>query len=199
MRIERAVLLCLVLSFSALAEEPTDERARTAAAAGKVAFDAGDFATAITRYQEAWRLKPVPSLLFNLGQSYRRAGNLTEALVSFRRYLETKPPAEQAAATEALIRSTEATQKFERDTKERTLRLDETKVALAQSESKNASQRLELELAKRQAVEPATPRLTERWWFWTGLGVVVVGAVTVTAVAASPQPVTPTWQDINGR
>ena len=72
MRTERVVLLCLVLSVSAAAEESTDERARVAAAAGKTAFDTGDFPTAIARYQQAWRLKPAPSLLFNLGQSYRR-------------------------------------------------------------------------------------------------------------------------------
>lgn len=202
MRTERAFALVALLSTLALGAEPTaEEQARAVAAAGKVAFDAGDFTTATARYQEAWRLKPVPGLLFNIGQSYRRGGNSTEALVAFRRYLETSPSEEQVASTEALIHDIEKTRAQVREARTRELKLDETKVALARAEAKNASQRLELELATRRALPPAAPEplLTQRWWFWAGLGVLVAGAATATVVATAPRPFTPTWPDINGR
>lgn len=200
MRTERAFALVALVSTLALAAEPSaEDQARAASAAGKVAFDAGDFTVAIARYQDAWRLKPVPGLLFNLGQSFRRSGNSTEALVAFRRYLETSPSADQVASTEALIRSIEVAQGQAREVRARELKLDETKVALAQAEAKNASQRLELELAARRDLAPPEPLLTQRWWFWAGLGVLVAGAATATIVATAPRPFTPTWPDINGR
>lgn len=201
MRTERAFALVALLSTLALGAEPSaEEQARAAASAGKAAFDAGDFTTATARYQEAWRLKPVPGLLFNIGQSFRRAGNPTEALVAFRRYLETRPSEDQVASTEALIRNIEQTQAQVREVRTRELKLEETKVALARAEAKNASQRLELELASRRATVPPEPVLTQRWWFWAGLGVLVAGAATATVVVATaPRPFTPTWADINGR
>ncbi|MDP1917607.1 MAG: hypothetical protein Q8L14_15300 [Myxococcales bacterium] len=200
MRIERAFALVALLSTLALGAEPTaEDQARAAAAMGKVAFDAGDFTVAVARYQEAWRLKPVPGLLFNIGQSFRRAGNSTEALVFFRRYLETSPSEDQVASTEALIHDIERTQSQLREVRTRELKLDETRVALARAEAKNASQRLELELAARKATAPPEPLLTQRWWFWAGLGVLVAGAATATAVATAPRPFTPTWPDINAR
>ncbi|MDP3236559.1 MAG: tetratricopeptide repeat protein [Myxococcales bacterium] len=205
MRTERTFALVALLSTLALAAEPsaepsTEEQARAAAAAARAAFDAGDFTIAVARYQEAWRLKPVPGLLFNIGQSFRRSGNPTEALVAFRRYLETGPSEEQVASTEALIQNIEQTQAQVREARTRELKLDETKVALARAEAKNASQRLELELAARRAPPPPEPLLTQRWWFWAGLGVLVAGAATATVVATTaPRPFTPTWPDIDGR
>jgi len=200
MRIERAFVFVALLSSLALATEPTsEEQARAAAAAGKVAFDAGHFTVAVARYQDAWRLRPSDALLFNLGQSHRRAGNATEALVAFRRYLETSPSSDQVAATDALIRNIELTQAQEREARARELKLVETKMALARAEEKNLAQRLDVELARARATEPPEPLLTQRWWFWAGVGVLVAGAATATVVATAPRPFTPTWPDINGR
>jgi hypothetical protein len=42
--------------------------------------------------------------------------------------------------------------------------------------------------------------VTQRWWFWTAIGAVVVGgAVTATVIATAPQPAMTTFPDINGR
>jgi tetratricopeptide (TPR) repeat protein len=200
MRFQLAFTLCCLMTSPLRAAEPTaEDQARAAAVAGKAAFDVGNFPLAIVRYEDAWRLKQVPGLLFNLGQSHRRAGHVAEALVAFRRYLETGPSEEQVASTEALLRDLERTQGQARTAKEQELRVLETKVALAQAEEKALATRLQLELATRPVAPLPEPLLTERWWFWAGVGAVVVGAVTITAVATAPRPFTPTWPDINGR
>ena len=35
------------------------------------------------------------------------------------------------------------------------------------------------------------PTLTQRWWFWTGVGVLVVGAATTTYFLTRPDPERP--------
>ena len=72
----RSSLLVLALAVAplALAGESVEAQARRIALEGKKAFDTGDYATAITRYQEAYKLKAAPGLLFNLGQCHRKTG-----------------------------------------------------------------------------------------------------------------------------
>ena len=106
----RSEVLCLVLLLSGLAAAaPASETAaRAAALEAKKAFDLGDYAKAIERYEAAYKLKAAPGLLFNLGQSHRRAGHLDKASFYFRRYLETNPPAAQARATEDVLAEVDA-------------------------------------------------------------------------------------------
>ena len=77
----------LVLASIAGAAGPGEKEARAAALEAKKAFDLGDYAKAIEQYESAYRLKAAPGLLFNLGQSHRKAGNLDRATFYFRRYL----------------------------------------------------------------------------------------------------------------
>jgi tetratricopeptide (TPR) repeat protein len=211
-RTELVLALTLTLASGATSAEgasPDGPRARALALEGRKAFDAGDFAGAILRYQEAWRLEPVPGLLFNLGQSYRRAREPQRALSYYRRYLETKPAAAYAAAVTTLITQLEAEERAAGDERARraareadTRRLGEEATRLqllAQSGPAASARRVELEL-KRKDLPPPTPPITQRWWFWTGLGVVVAGAaITATVVATSPHPLATTFPDLDAR
>lgn len=218
--IRSELLLVTLLASVAAAAAPGEKEARAAALEAKKAFDLGDYAKAIEQYEAAYKLKAAPGLLFNLGQSHRKAGNLDRATFYFRRYLETNPPEAQAKATEDVLAEVEAEatkQKVDKTEQEKAeaerLRLEEErKHALAEQQRKidlekarleaaNAEQRrLELEAAlKREAPPPPTP-VTQRWWFWTAIGAAVVGgAVTATVVATAPQPAQTTFLDINAR
>jgi tetratricopeptide (TPR) repeat protein len=215
----RSSFFCaLLLASLAGAASPGEKEARAAALEGKKAFDLGDYAKAIEQYENAYRLKAAPGLLFNLGQSHRKAGNFDRATFYFRRYLETNPPSAQAKATEDVLAEVEkeaAAKKSEKSEQEKAdaerLKLEEErKHALAEAQRKidlekarleaaNAEQRrLELEAALKR--DPPPPPVYQRWWFWTAIGTAVVGgAVAATVVATAPQPALTTFPDINAR
>lgn len=198
--------------------QSTDAQAKRLALEGKKAFDTQDFATAIARYNDAYKLKAAPGLLFNLGQCYRKTGELETALSYFRRYLETNPPSAQAKATDTVIAEVqtqlEERQKAEADRRaaeeaeaararealaaEQKAKADALRVAAAKAEAEAAQQKLQLELTRRQ--EAAPPPVTSRWWFWaTIVGVVAAGATVGTVAATSPKPVQTNFPDINAR
>lgn len=224
-RTELVLGMVLLLGSTAALADSVTARAKAAALAGKKAFDTNDFTTAIERYEEAYRLKPAPALLFNLAQSHRRAGHLDDAISYFRRYLETNPSKAHADAVEKLIaqveaerdaqrleqqrRALEEKEKAERAEKERRekeeaarlLQIENAKLASKQAEAAAATRQLELERAlKEKELAKAPPPIHQRWWFWGAIGVVVAGAVTTSvAVATAPQPAPTTFPDINAR
>jgi tetratricopeptide (TPR) repeat protein len=53
----------------------------------KVAFDEQRYEDAIRLIEEAYRLKPEPVLLYNLGRAYQENGQFEQAIVTFERYL----------------------------------------------------------------------------------------------------------------
>ncbi|MDP1823586.1 MAG: tetratricopeptide repeat protein [Archangium sp.] len=219
--LSRGLLLTLVLSGLALAAPAAETAARAAALEAKKAFDLGDFPKAIEQYEAAYKLKAAPGLLFNLGQSHRRAGNLDKAIFYFRRYLETNPPEAQAKATEEVLAQVEAQlaavktmqsdqdkrdaerqqleeqRRHEAEEQQRKLELEKTRLAVVNAQERQLS--LEAAL-KKEAPPPPPPPVYQRWWFWTAVGAVVIGgAVTATAIATAPQPVQTTLPDINAR
>lgn len=216
-----AMCLTLLLAGWASAAPSADTQARAAAIEAKKAFDLGEYPRAIEHYEAAYKLKPVPGLLFNLGQSHRRAGNLETASSYFRRYLETNPPEAQAKATEEVLAQVEAQavalraaqneqerKELERkqleeqrrhdvEEQQRQLELEKTRLAVVNAQERQLS--LEAAL-KQEAPPPPPPPVYQRWWFWTAIGAVVVGGVvTATVVATAPQPVQTTFPDINAR
>lgn len=65
---------------------------------GKAFFDSGvrhynlgHFQDAITDFEKAYNIDPVPILLFNIAQSHRQLGDKERALFFYRRYLEQAP------------------------------------------------------------------------------------------------------------
>lgn len=215
----RTELFCLTLLLSGLTSAATpspEAAARAAAHQAKQAFDLGDFRRAIEQYQTAYKLKPAPGLLFNLGQSHRRGGDLEKAAFYFRRYLESNPPGAQAKATEELLAQVQAQleakkaaeaarlqledQRRQGETEhERQMRLEQARLATARAETDATERKLALEASLKQQPLPPPP-VYQRWWFWSAVGVVVAGAaVTATVVATAPQPTLTTFPDINAR
>lgn len=106
------VLLLAVIPRPASADKTAAQRKAAARAVwkeGVTAYQQGDFDRAVERFEEAYALDPLPSVLFNLGQAYRRKGDAPRALENLRSYLEKKPDAKNRKLVEDLIHELEAT------------------------------------------------------------------------------------------
>jgi tetratricopeptide (TPR) repeat protein len=94
-----AAALC---SVSAARGEDAD-KAREHYSVGLRAFDLGRYDEAISEFEEAYRYKDAPGLLYNIAQAYRLSNRPEEALRYYRGYLERKPDAPNRAEAEFKI------------------------------------------------------------------------------------------------
>jgi Tfp pilus assembly protein PilF len=65
---------------------------------GMAAYKAGDYATALVAFEQAWATKEAPALLYNIGRCYERLGDGDRALETYERLLA-------AAGTTAELRA----------------------------------------------------------------------------------------------
>lgn len=82
--------LAMTLSLSAQAQSAAD-RARRHFEAGQVEYTRGDFAGAVREFAAGYKLAPQPEFLVNMGQAYRRLGELDRAREMYARYLDEAP------------------------------------------------------------------------------------------------------------
>jgi tetratricopeptide (TPR) repeat protein len=109
-RIINALLLVLVLFGATAARAQTAEeeaRARKLFAQAEVHFNLQEFRKALDLYTTAYKLRPLPGFLFNIGQCQRYLGKYEEALFSFKIYLVRVPNPPNRAQVEQLIDLTE--------------------------------------------------------------------------------------------
>jgi tetratricopeptide (TPR) repeat protein len=142
--------------------DPAMDRARKHYAVAQQLFSVGRFAEALPRYEAAFKAKPLPEFLFNIGQCHRNLRHYDKAIFSFRRYLTLKPHAANRAKVEKLINELEDKQRKKEEAERRTAAMLRTK--------------------KRPQHPPARSRpFYKKWWFWTGVGAVAAttGAVLV--------------------
>jgi hypothetical protein len=85
-----------------------DKQARLQFEQGRKAFDEGDYRAAWGYFHEAYRLSGRAQLLFNIGQTADRLGQDSDALTSFKMYLERLPAADNRRDVENRIRALEA-------------------------------------------------------------------------------------------
>jgi tetratricopeptide (TPR) repeat protein len=111
----RTVLAALVIAalggvaHGQSGDAPTDEEK------AKVLFDEGtrhynlaEYAEAIERYKEAYRLLPDPLFLFNIGQAYRQDNDCAHARTFYKSYLRNAPDAYNREKVEQRIVEMEA-------------------------------------------------------------------------------------------
>jgi tetratricopeptide (TPR) repeat protein len=101
------VLVLVLVGAFAHAEPPSDaDRAARAKAffdLGRTHFSLGDFESAAKEFEQAYQYDPAPLLLYNVGQSWRRAQQAEKAIVYYRKYLEAAPNAAERAEVERHI------------------------------------------------------------------------------------------------
>ena len=82
-------------------------------------YAAGKYEEALEQYNKAYDAKPLPGLLFNIGQCHRQLGNKERALFFYRRYLEQDPKAENRVEVEKRMAELERSMKEEKDLQQR--------------------------------------------------------------------------------
>lgn len=165
-----AALLFISIAAPAIAQDATREaEARSVFEAGQTAFNAMRYVDALSYFRRSYGLSRRPELLFNIALCADRLRDDEMAISAYEQYLAAMP----TAANEREVQG----------------RLD----ALREAQRRRAAIQPEavaraVDATQEPSTAPATPRTTpvyETWWFWTIVGVVVVGSTVGIAAAAS--------------
>jgi len=97
------VVVMLLLSRVASAQQTDDERARMHFQSGISYYEQARYDEAAREFVEAYSLSQRPALLLNLSQAYERDLKFAEAIAELQRYLEAVPDSPQRRTVEARI------------------------------------------------------------------------------------------------
>jgi hypothetical protein len=95
--IRRGIALCVLVAFAAAempayaADEPDPGAAKAHYEKAQQLYATGNYDEAIAEYNEAYRLKPHPNVLYNIAQAYERLLDYAQSVVWFERYLAEAP------------------------------------------------------------------------------------------------------------
>jgi hypothetical protein len=90
------------------ADEATLAQAKQHFEAGRNAYNANDFVTAIREFKQAEQLRSSPILAYNIGLANEKLGKRRVAVKYYKRYLEQQPDAANKAEVDERIRGLEA-------------------------------------------------------------------------------------------
>jgi len=98
------VAASLLLSSGLAVAQHADDQTLSTAHAQKAAVlaAAGDWSAATVEYQIAYRILPLPELLFDTARTYEKAGQLDDAKEFYLKYLKLEP--DGVSASEATLR-----------------------------------------------------------------------------------------------
>lgn len=127
-----------------------DEEARAVFQRGREAYARGEYEPALAAFRQAYELSGRAELQFNIGQAADRLRHDREARDAFEAYLRALPDAANRVEVEARLR---------------VLREE-----IARDDA------LRAQAAASGAPPPHESSVVDEWWFWTIVGVAVVGA-----------------------
>jgi tetratricopeptide (TPR) repeat protein len=219
-------LACLALLSQPAWPQPDGgtRSARARFAQAQHEYDLGRFNEALEGYTQAYELDPLPGFVFNIAQCHRQMHHWERAAFFYRRYLDLSAtvPANEKVVKDLIAeceqRQAEIEQKHKDDLdQQRRVELARLEAQRAENEARAKQQQAELAamsapdagptlipsvlpdtaLVEAPPAAPASP-VYKRWWFWTGVGAVAVGAAaTLTYFAVTPTPTS--LKDINAR
>ena len=123
-----------------------------------------------------------PTYIYNQARCFQQGGKSQEALNSFREYLRKARdlPADEKAQVQGYITELEA------QTRQASPATPPDLAAHPPGAGSGAGGDHPVDLTARPADESSGAPIYKKWWFWTGVGVLLAGAaVTVVAVATS--------------
>ncbi|HEX4620908.1 MAG TPA: hypothetical protein VH208_05000 [Myxococcaceae bacterium] len=104
---------------AALAAEATQAEVKAKLKEAQKAYDLAHFDEALSLFSEAYELKPLPGMLFNIAQCHRHLSNWERAAFFYRRYLSLSPTKPRnAAEANSLLAEVEKEQAAEEKRKE---------------------------------------------------------------------------------
>jgi tetratricopeptide (TPR) repeat protein len=164
------------------APSPDDEVARGLFQAGKAAYQAGKYADALSFFEQAHARSGRPELLFNIGQAAERVRQDQKALEMFRAYLTQVPNAPNRVEVEARIKQLEQWVAQQNNEAAPVAPIAVAPTPAETAEQAPASPQNDPAYTEGDSAEGAP--VTEKWWFWTGIGAVVVGGTAVALAVA---------------
>jgi tetratricopeptide (TPR) repeat protein len=186
-----AIALTLLPPTAAHADPARLREARAHYEQAVAYYNLDEYAPALAEFREAYRIKPDPSFLFNIAQCHRKLGQNDAALDYYRKYLRNLPDAPNRADVERMVAELHAKEAAPPPDAPPAPAPVATPAPVPPPQLVAPTPAPEAALVA--APTPPPPRsspLYERWWFWTGVGVIVVSAVVIGVIASSkgPQP-----------
>lgn len=160
----RALLLVLI-SIPAFAD-PAGNLAREHYQKGTTLYELGKFHDAAVEYEEAYKAKSDPALLFNIGQAYRLAGEAKPAVTAYRSFLRKLPDAPNRVEVEAHIAKLQK-------------QLDEQASPPPTVTPKPPWPETPVAPVVQAVPPPKRTPVYKRWWLWTAVGGVVAAGLAV--------------------
>ena len=171
--------------------------ARAHYATGVRHFDLSEFDEALAEFKEAYRNKPDPVFLYNIGQCQRKLGHTDEAITFYQSYLRRAPDAKNREEVERRIAELQALREAESATISKSsggesrpspISPEAQQKAMAETAARPVpAQVVELGAPDQSAPQPGSA-IYERWWFWTAIGAIAAGAATVVVIMAERDP-----------
>jgi tetratricopeptide (TPR) repeat protein len=169
--------------------------------AGQKHYNLNEFPDALMEFKEAYRLHSDPVFLYNIGQCERQLGHLEDAARFYRNYLREYPKAPNRQEVERRIDEIDETLKAQAaDARKR----DEASVVpppqagpplpVAPIEGRTDL----TTTAPAPSVSESSPIYT-RWWFWTAVAAVAVGATVGIILATSGKDASPPATGLGSR
>ncbi len=148
---------------------------------GTAAYALGDFVEAARQYEEAFRLKLDPALLFNAAQAQRRAGNRQRAIELYENLLRVFPTGTGHEKARQHLDALRGSAALERPA----------------SRERPGPTPPPAALRAGPPPAPARPALYHQTWFLaTVSAVVIAGVVGVAVRAAGDKPARPSWGQV---
>ena len=204
------VALLLMSGRPSRAADPRLDSARAHSQEGDSYYKLEKYANAITEYEQAYLAKPDPSFLYNIAQCHRLMGQGAEAIKFYRRFLKDAPTAPNRAVAEKHIRDLEDASSGTQPpaappaTSSRPPPATPAPVSVIPPPGPSPAPLPSSPTSASAAFNPLVPTSTpvsttpavensststeteshpiySRWWFWAGVGAVVVGGIILIA------------------
>lgn len=167
-------MIALALLLALAAPDAATVEARRHFEAGRADYDLGHFDEALAEFEAAYRVKPLPAFLFNIGQCHFQNRDHQKAVFFYERYLELVPDADNRVLVQELL-------------------------AEARRESRPLSERLflhdDVDDPPRSSRTTTEERIDDdpQPWLWIGVGgaavaLAVSGAVVLALWPQQPEP-----------
>jgi len=186
----RAVLfVALLLVLAPPAQAADNSEAQRHYTAGMAHYNLREYKEAIKEFEASYRLAPDPVFLFNLAQCHRLMKHDRDALYFYQAYLRARPDADNRAEVEKRVEALKKAVALLPPEPAKPEPTEPTTTATSTSTSTTATTHAEPSHVVNSSVSVAAapaPRATpvyKKWWLWTIVGVVVVGAAVGTGVA----------------
>ncbi len=181
----RSLVLVAALTAVAHAADNRELKAREA-------YAAGNYQVAVELYSKLYASTLHPTYLRNIGRCYQNLDEPDRAIKSFQEYLrKAKVNAAERREVEAYIAEMEALKK----------QRAQPVPASPPAASVDLTARAPDLTVRAPEPRPVSPPLYERWWFWTGIGVVAAGAATAYMLSTRSDapstdygPYSPSWK-----